>query len=102
MERAHQESRTMNEKRLTPRQIIMNSRTPVINPKSFQREQASSVATGLGIRIVSGFSVRSLEVGRQWSNTFKILGVNDLQPRNLYSTKSSIKYEGGRVTFSDT
>ena len=52
------------------------------------------------IRITVNLSIETLQARREWLNILKVMKENNLQPRLLYQTRISFKYEGEIKSFT--
>ena len=48
---------------------------------------------GIPIRITADLSIETLQARREWQDILKVMKENNLQPRLLYPTRISFKYE---------
>ena len=56
---------------------------------------------GILIRITADLSIEALQARREWQDILKVMKENNLQPRLLYPTRISFKYEGEIKSFTD-
>ena len=49
---------------------------------------------GIPIRITADLSIETLQARREWQDILKVMKENNLQPRLLYPSRISFKYEG--------
>ena len=56
---------------------------------------------GIPIRITADLSIETLQARREWQDILKVIKENKLQPRLLYPTRISFKYEGEIKIFTD-
>ena len=54
-----------------------------------------------GIRLSADFSTETLQVRREWYDIFKGIKEKSLQPRILYSARSSFGFDGEIKSFTD-
>ena len=90
----------MNPKRYTPRHIII--KIPKVKDKErilkAEREKQRVTFKGTLIRLSTDFSVKSLQVRREWHDIFKVLKGKNLQPRVVYPVRLSFRIEGEVVS----
>ena len=53
------------------------------------------------IRVTADLSIETLQASREWQDILKVMKENNLQPRLLYPTRISSKYEGEIKSFTD-
>lgn len=74
-------------------------------PQNFKNKEkilkASREDEGAILRLVADFSSATLDISKQWSNTFNILRENDFEPKLLCQLKLAFKCDGEIRTFSD-
>ena len=56
---------------------------------------------GTSIRLSTDFSTETLQTRREWHDIFQVMKGENLQPRLLYPTKLSFKFDGEIKSFSD-
>ena len=56
---------------------------------------------GIPIRITADLSIETLQARKKWQDILKVMKENNLQPRLLYPTRISFKYEGEIKSFTD-
>ena len=56
---------------------------------------------GIPIRITADLSIETLQARREWQDILNVMREKNLQPRLLYPTRISFKYEGEIKSFSD-
>ena len=56
---------------------------------------------GIPIRITADLSIETLQARREWQGIIKMMKEKNLQPRLLYPTRISFKYEGEIKSFTD-
>ena len=49
---------------------------------------------GIAIKITADVSIETLQAHREWQDILKVMKENNLQPRLLYPSRISFKYEG--------
>ena len=49
---------------------------------------------GITIMITADLSIETFKARREWQDILKVMKENNLQPRLLYPTRISFKYEG--------
>ena len=65
------------------------------------REKQQIPHKGIPIRITADLSIGTLQARRKWQDIFKVMKESKLQPRLLYPTRISFKYEGEIKSFTD-
>ena len=65
------------------------------------REKQQITHKGIPIRITADLSVETLQARREWQDILKVMKEKNLQPRLLYPTRISFKYEGETESFTD-
>lgn len=103
IEKAHRVPAKFNEKKVTPRHILVTflhlSDKEKIVQMSRQRKEVTY--NGLGVRLASDFSPAVLKARRQWSSIYRALEEKGFEPRILYPARLSFVYEGKRKIFPD-
>ena len=56
---------------------------------------------GIPIRITADLSIETLQARREWQDILNVMREKNLQPRLLYPTRISFKYEGEIKNFID-
>ena len=56
---------------------------------------------GIPIKITANLSIEPLQARREWQDILKVIKENNLQPRLLYPTRISFRYEGEFKSFTD-
>ena len=56
---------------------------------------------GITIMITADLSIETFKARREWQDILKVMKENNLQPRLLYPTRISFKYEGEIKSFTD-
>ena len=79
---------------------ISKDQTQRINIKS-NKGKKQITHKGIPIRITGDFSIETLQAGREWQDIHKVMKENKLQPRLLYPSRISFKYEGQIKSFTD-
>ena len=65
------------------------------------REKQQITHKGNRIRITADLSIETLQARREWQDILKVMKENNLQPRSLYCTRISFKYEREIKSFTD-
>ena len=65
------------------------------------REKQEVTYKGAPIRLATDFSMKTLQVRREWQKIFQIVRTRGLQTRLLYPARLSIKIEGQIRSFQD-
>ena len=68
---------------------------------SMAREKQLVTYKGVPIILSTDFSTDTLQPGRDWQKTFKVVKSKDLQPRLLYPAKLSFRIKGQIKSFPD-
>ena len=64
-------------------------------------EKQLDMCKGTSIRYSADFSAETLQARRDWQDIFKVMKGKNLQPRLLYSARTSFRFEGEIKTFTD-
>ena len=56
---------------------------------------------GIPLRITANLSIETLQARREMQDILKVMKEKNLQPRLLYPTRISLKYEGEIKSFTD-
>ena len=65
------------------------------------REKRQITCKGTPIRLTADFSAEALQARREWHDIFKVMKGKNLQPRLLYSTRVSFRFDGEIKRFTD-
>ena len=65
------------------------------------REKQQITHKGIPMRITAYLSTETLQARREWQDILKVMKEKSLQPRLLYPTRISFKYEGEIKSFTD-
>jgi hypothetical protein len=65
------------------------------------REKKQITYKGKPIKIIADFSMETFKARRAWSEVFRALNENSLNPRILYPAKLSFKIDGAIKVFHD-
>ena len=65
------------------------------------REKQQITHKGIPIRITADLSTETLQARREWQDILKIMKNSNLQPRLLYPSRISFRYEGELRSFTD-
>ena len=65
------------------------------------REKQQKTYKGTPIRLTADFLAETLQARREWHNIFKMMKGKNLQPRLLYPTRISFRFDGEVKSFSD-
>lgn len=103
IEKAHRVPSKFNEKKVTPRHILVTFFNLSDKEKIVQmsRQRKEVTYNGQGVRLASDFSPAVLKARRQWSSIYRALQENNFEPRILYPARLSFVYEGKRKIFPD-
>ena len=91
----------LNQKRSTPRHIIIKMAKVKERIRKASRETQSIKYKGTLIMLSVDFSTETLQARREWQDIFKALKGKNLQPRILYPAKVSFEIEGDIKNFSN-
>ena len=64
------------------------------------REKQQIVHKGIPIRIIADLPIETLQPRRDWQDILKVMKEKNLQPRLLYPSRISFKYEGKIKSFT--
>ncbi|XP_049721779.1 guanine nucleotide-binding protein subunit beta-like protein 1 isoform X1 [Elephas maximus indicus] len=100
---AHQTPHKVDLKRKSPRHIIIKlaktkDKETIIRAA---RNKRKVTYKGEPLRISSDYLAETMQARRQWVDIFKKLKERNCQPRIVYPSKLSLKYEGEIKTFPD-
>ena len=86
----------------TPRHILIKL-TKIKHKEQILKAAREKQIThkGIPIRITADLSIETLQARREWQDILKVMKENNLQPRLLYPTRISSKYEGEIKSFTD-
>lgn len=103
IEKARRVPARFNEKKVTPRHILVTFLSLSDKEKVVQmsRQRKEVTYNGLGVRLASDFSPAVLKARRQWSSIYRVLQENHFEPRILYPARLAFVYEGKRQIFPD-
>ena len=65
------------------------------------REKQQITHKGIPIRITADLSIETIQARREWQDILKVMKEKNLQPRLLYPSRISCKYEGEFKSFTD-
>ena len=65
------------------------------------REKKQVTYRGTPIRLSSDFSAEPMQARREWHDILNVMEGKNLQPRLLYPTRLSFRFEGEIKTFTD-
>ena len=65
------------------------------------REKQQKTYKGIPIRLKVELSAETLQARREWQDIFKVMKGKNLQPRLLYPTRISFRFEGEIKRFTD-
>ena len=65
------------------------------------RENQQITYKGILIRLTADLSAETLQARREWQEIFKVMKGKNLQPRLLYPTRISFRFDGEIKTFAD-
>ena len=64
------------------------------------REKQQITHKGIPISLIADLSIESLQTRREWQDILKMMKEKNLQPRLLYPSRISFKYEGKIKSFT--
>ena len=93
----------INPKRNTPRHTLiklmkMKHKEQILKAA---REKQQITHKGIPIRITADLSIETIQARREWQDILKVMKEKNLQPRLLYPSRISFKYEGEFKSFTD-
>ena len=93
----------INPTRNTPRHILIKLSKIKYKEKILKaaRENQQITHKGSPIRLTDDISAETLQARREWQDIFKVMKRKNLQPRLLYSARSSFRFHGEIKTFTD-
>ena len=93
----------INPRRNIPRHILIKPAKTKHKERIFKaaREQQQVTYKGNPIRLTADLSAESLQIRREWQDTFKALKGKNLQPRLQYLARISFKIDAEIKSFSD-
>jgi len=94
---------SINPRRNTPRHILIKL-TKIKHREQIlkaAREKQQITHKEIPIRITADLSIKTLQARREWQDILKVTREKNLQPRLLYPTRISFKYEGEIKNFID-
>ena len=65
------------------------------------REKKQVTYKGTPIRLLADFSAETLQARREWHDILNVMKGKNLQPRLLYPTRLSFRFEGEIRSFTD-
>ena len=65
------------------------------------REKQQITYKGIPIRLTADLSAATLQARGEWQDIFKVMKGKNLQPRLLYPTRISFRFDGEIITFTD-
>ena len=94
--------------RINPRRNMLKHRViklPKIKDKEkllkATREKRQITYKGTPIQLTADFSPETLQARREWNDIFKVMKGKNLQPRLLYLTRISFRFDGEIKSFTD-
>ena len=93
----------INPRQNTPRHILIKLTTIYHKGQILKEAKEKKQITHkcIPIRITADLSLETLQVRKEWQDILKVMKENNLQPRLLYPTRISFKYEGEIKSFTD-
>ena len=92
----------INPRRNTPRHILikLSKIKHKENILKAAREKQQITYKGIPIRLTADLSAETLQPRREWHDIFKVMKGENLQPRLLYPTRISFRFDGEIKTFT--
>ena len=93
----------INPRRNTPRHILTKLSKIKYKEKIFKaaREKQQIKYKRIPIRLTGDLSAETLQARREWQDMFKVMKGKNLQPRLLYPSRMSFRFDGDNKTFTD-
>ena len=92
----------INLRRSMPRHILIKlSKIKYEEKKKAAREKQQIMYKELPIRLTADLSAETLQARREWQDIFKVMKGKNLQPRLLYPSRISFRFDGEIKTFTD-
>ena len=93
----------INPRRNMPRHILIKLSKIEYKEKILKaaREKQKIAYKGILIRLSADFSAETLQTRREWQDILKVMKEKNLQPRLLYPTSISFRFDGEIKSFSD-
>ena len=93
----------INPRRNTPRHILIKRTKTKYKERILKaaREKQQVTHKGNPIHLTGDLSAETLQARREWQDIFRVLKGGNLQPRLLYSARSSFKIDREIKSFSD-
>ena len=103
VQEAQRLSGRINTRRNTPSHIIIKLTKTKDKEKLLKvtREKAQITYKGTPIRLTADFSAGNLQARREWHNILKVMKGKNLQPRLLYPSSISFRFDGETKSFTD-
>ena len=100
---AHRVPCRISPRRNTPRYILIKLSKIKYKEKILKaaREKQEITHKGIPIRLTADLSAETLQARREWQDKFKMMKEKNLQPRLLYLTRISFRFDGEIKTFTD-
>ena len=92
-----------NPRRNTPRHILIKLSKIKYKEKILKaaREKQQITYKGIPIRLTAYHSAETLQARKDWQDIFKVMKGKNLQPRLLYPTRISFRFDGEIKTFTN-
>ena len=93
----------INPRRNTPRHTVIKLVKIKDKEKLLKaaRENLQITYKGTPIRLKADFSAQTLQARRKWHDIFKVMKRKNVQPRLLYQTRISFRFDGEIKSFTD-
>ena len=69
--------------------------------KAAREKQKKTAHKEIPVRIMTDLSIETLQARREWQDILKVMKEKNLQPRLLYPSRISFRYEGEFNSFTD-
>ena len=101
VQEAQQVPYRINPRRNMPRHIVIKLAKIKDKLLKAAREKRQITYKGTPIRLSVDFSVETLQTRREWQDILKVMKEKNLQPRLLYPSRISFRFDGELKSFSD-
>ena len=91
----------INPRRNTPRHILIKLTKIKDKEKILKAAREKKTYKGTPIRILAYFSAEALQARREWHDILHVMKGKNLQPRILYPSRLSFRFEGEIKNFTD-
>ena len=93
----------INPRTNTPRHIVIKLAKLKDKEKLLKaaKEKRQITYKGTPVRLTADFSAETLQARREWHDIFKVMKGKNLQPRLLYPSRISFRFDGEIKSFTD-